>query len=213
MFPRRSGISGHPGSGAGAHGRWDSALLHSRALGSCCAKTCQGTRHVSCQRVANSCWPQCATHLRRLAHRTSSTHPLSCVRRDREVVLAAVKKRGSALQYASAGLRADREVVMTALRTGPGRKYRDNFCQVYFQYASPTLRADIDFVRPAVLLYGAYAALQHVSAELQVDTRLDFLRRQWRLHPSSREWDHPAVKVYGTCLVQKRRAPAASRRA
>ena len=101
VFPRRSGISGHPGSGAGAHGRWDSALLHSRALGSCCAKTCQGTRHVSCQRVANSCWPQCATHLRRLAHRTSSTHPLSCVRRDREVVLAAVKKRGSALQYAS----------------------------------------------------------------------------------------------------------------
>ena len=135
------------------------------------------------------------------------------LRADREVVLAAVKKRGSALQYASAGLRADREVVMTALRTGPGRKYRDNFCQVYFQYASPTLRADIDFVRPAVLLYGAYAALQHVSAELQVDTRLDFLRRQWRLHPSSREWDHPAVKVYGTCLVQKRRAPAASRRA
>ena len=31
---------------------------------------------------------------------------------------------------------------------------------------------------PAVVLCGAYAALQHVSAELQVDTRLDFLRRR-----------------------------------
>ena len=112
-------------------------------------------------------------------------HASTELRADREVVLAAVKKRGSALQYASAGLRADREVVMTALRTGPGRKYREK--GIYFQYASPTLRADIDFVRPAVLLYGAYAALQHVSAELQVDTRLDFLRRQWRLHRSSRE--------------------------
>ena len=48
----------------------------------------------------------------------------------------------------------------------------------YFKYASPTLKADIDLVLPAVVLCGAYAALQHVSAELQVDTRLDFLRRR-----------------------------------
>ena len=47
---------------------------------------------------------------------------------------------------------------MTALRTGPGRKYREK--GIYFQYASPTLRADIYFVRPAVIMSGAYDALR-----------------------------------------------------
>ena len=135
-------------------------------------------------------------------HRTSSTpssylkHASAELRADREVVMAAVRKRGSALQYASAGLQADREVVMAAFRTRPGRLYRDK--GDYFKYASPTLQADIDFVRAAVKLCGAYAALQHVSAELQVDPALDSLRRQWHLHPSKRQW-------WGefTCLVSR----------
>ena len=135
-------------------------------------------------------------------HRTSSTpssylkHASTELRADREVVMAAVKRRGSALQYASAGLQADREVVMAAFRTRPGRLYRDK--GDYFQYASPTLKADIDFVRAAVILCGAYAALQHVSAELQVDPALDFLRSQWQLRPSNRQWRGDV-----TCLVPR----------
>lgn len=59
---------------------------------------------------------------------------------DREVVLIAVAKWGSALQHASEPLRADREIVLTACRAEPSA----------FEYASLELRSDRDFVQEAM---------------------------------------------------------------
>merc|ERR1719313_3044121 len=61
-------------------------------------------------------------------------------RDDKEVVLAALGRSGSALQYASEELRGDREVVLGAVSAyGPA-----------LAYASDTCRADPDIVRAAV---------------------------------------------------------------
>ena len=59
------------------------------------------------------------------------------LRADREVVLAAVAKRGGAIEYASEELRADRGVVLTAVeQCGPS--------VLRLKYASEELRRDLD---------------------------------------------------------------------
>ena len=142
-------------------------------------------------------------------HASSLQYASVALRADREVVLAAVRKGGYALQYASAAVRADREVVYTAMRQHD-IKYRENGELIYdpnrtdawwtatdhrgwprihgrnhwdirggyFKYASPTLHADLDFVFAAVMLCNAYAALRHVSVELQMHPALDYLRER-----------------------------------
>ena len=55
---------------------------------------------------------------------------------EREVVLAAVQRDGYALVYASAELRADRKVVLAALRRSPHG-------YALIGYASPELRAEL----------------------------------------------------------------------
>jgi hypothetical protein len=62
------------------------------------------------------------------------------LRADREIVLAAVQENGYALEYASADLRADREIVLAAVQ-------QDGYV---LQYVSDDLRADRDIVLAAV---------------------------------------------------------------
>ena len=72
---------------------------------------------------------------------------------DRGLVLAAVRKDGRALQYASAELQADRELVLAAVRNGRALKY-----------ASAELQAD----REVLLLLG-FQALFYAPAELRAE--------------------------------------------
>eukprot|EP00964_Phaeocystis_antarctica_P046111 scaffold26588_cov69-Phaeocystis_antarctica.AAC.2 len=123
--------------------------------------------------------------------RASMLGPLSSViwttelRSDRDDVMAAVFIGGYALKYASAELQADRYIVWAATcisqcgwagpweRVGKGRG-------VYFKYASPELRANRSFVLAAAQVEGSIAALQYVSAKLQVDPAINHLREKWR---------------------------------
>merc|ERR1711935_230524 len=75
-----------------------------------------------------------------------------------EVVLAAVQQDGDALYYASAELKADREVVLAALVQQDG----DALC-----YVPAELKADREFVL-AVVQQDGYA-LEYASAELKAD--------------------------------------------
>lgn len=77
------------------------------------------------------------------------------LRADREVVLQAVRQNGKALQYASEELKNDREVVLQAI-TQNGKA---------LQYASPELQDDEEVVLQAVAQNGE--ALQYASPEKQ----------------------------------------------
>ena len=79
------------------------------------------------------------------------------LRADRQVVLAAVKQFGNALEYASKELRADREIVLAAVK-------RNGWA---LRFASKELRADRQFVLAAVKAGGD--ALQFASVELRAD--------------------------------------------
>ena len=76
------------------------------------------------------------------------------VRADRPLVLVALRRNGLALQYASAGLRADRQVVLVALDQN-GRA---------LQYATDALRGAPDIVEAAITQTGS--ALQYASIEV-----------------------------------------------
>ena len=79
------------------------------------------------------------------------------LRAERQVVLAAVKQFGNALEYASKELRADREIVLAAVK-------RNGWA---LRFASKELRADRQFVLAAVKAGGD--ALQFASVELRAD--------------------------------------------
>ena len=82
------------------------------------------------------------------------------LRADREVVLAAVKKQGMALEYAAEPLRSDREVVLAAVKKTGGA----------LRYACPELRDDREVVLAAVRQRGN--ALHWASARLRGDMDL-----------------------------------------
>jgi len=73
---------------------------------------------------------------------------------DREIVMEAVKQNGRALQYASAELQGDREIVMEAVK-------QNGFA---LQYASAELKGDREIVMEAVAQDPK--ALQYASDEL-----------------------------------------------
>ena len=79
------------------------------------------------------------------------------LRADKEVVLAAVKNSGAQLKYASPELRADKEVVLAAV----------NNTGYALQFASPELRADKEVVLAAV--ENKDFAIQFASDELKRD--------------------------------------------
>ena len=117
------------------------------------------------------------------------------LRADREVVMAAVKKGGHALEYASAELRADAYVVLAAMQMNEPvwwDQYRGIDNGVHFKHAPDWLRADRAFVLAVVKQWadvqqsGACAALQHVPAELQADSRVLWLVKLSRTHPLER---------------------------
>ena len=76
---------------------------------------------------------------------------------DKEVVLAAVKKHGYALEYASDELKADKEVVLAAVKNHGSS----------LKYASDELKADKEVILTAVKNYGY--ALEYASDELKAD--------------------------------------------
>ena len=80
--------------------------------------------------------------------------------KSREEMLEAVKKDGSALEYADETLKADREVVLEAVRNDGGS----------LEFASHTLKADREIVLEAVKSYGR--ALQYASDTLKADREL-----------------------------------------
>ncbi|CAK0793834.1 unnamed protein product [Prorocentrum cordatum] len=106
----------------------------------------------------------------------------AAARGDRELVLAAVARCGSALERATEALRADAEVVRAAVRCDPGAlrfaasELQDDRGVVLeavrrsghvLRHASPRLRADAEVVLAAVA--NSWRALEHASAELRGD--------------------------------------------
>lgn len=79
------------------------------------------------------------------------------VRADRDVVLAAVREYGGALEHASINLKMDREIVMAAVSRGGDS----------LEYASAGLAADRDIVLAAVGNFGS--ALEFASVEMRRD--------------------------------------------
>ncbi len=79
---------------------------------------------------------------------------------DREIVMEAVKQCGCALHYASAQLQGDREIVMEAVKQ---RWWA-------LEYASTELKGDREIVIEAVKLSGN--ALEYASAKLQGDREI-----------------------------------------
>ena len=88
---------------------------------------------------------------------------------DKQAVLAAVRLRGYALQYASVAMKADKEVIMEAVTT----------CGLALQWASVALKADKEVVRVAILGQTPYA-LEYASVELQNDASLKRFPRIYR---------------------------------
>eukprot|EP00964_Phaeocystis_antarctica_P152590 scaffold120554_cov30-Phaeocystis_antarctica.AAC.1 len=82
------------------------------------------------------------------------------LRADRNVVLAAVRQAGGlAIAYASPGLQADREIVLEAVRQNGDA----------LRYASAELWADREGVLEAVRQNGDHDALRYASTELRAD--------------------------------------------
>ncbi len=84
---------------------------------------------------------------------------------DQEIVLAAVKQNGSALQYASKELRHVPEIVMAAVK--------QNGCAL--QYASEELRHNLNIVKAAVQQDGC--ALKYASDAIRKDRETPILSR------------------------------------
>lgn len=82
------------------------------------------------------------------------------LRDDREIVLRAVSRNGFELKFASAALQDDREIVLRAV----------NQYGIALIYASATLQADREIVRVAVIQNGY--ALGYVSADLRNDREI-----------------------------------------
>ena len=82
------------------------------------------------------------------------------LKKDREFMLEAVKRDGNTLEYASKELRNDRDIVLIAVKRGRSA----------LQYASNELRNDRDIVLEAVKRDGA--ALKFASEELKNDRRI-----------------------------------------
>ena len=79
---------------------------------------------------------------------------------DREIVLAAVSRNGWALQYATEELKGDREIVLAAVS-------RNGWA---LQYATEELKGDREIVLAAVSEYGQ--ALQYATNELRADEEM-----------------------------------------
>jgi len=82
------------------------------------------------------------------------------VRKDRDVLLAAVECNGRALQYATEDMRSDREVVLAAVR-------QDGYA---LRFAAPPLRNDYEVVEEAIKQNGL--ALSFAAADMQKERRI-----------------------------------------
>lgn len=76
---------------------------------------------------------------------------------DRDIVLAAVKQNGRALKYASPAMQNDKEVVEAAVLSGG------------FEYASPELKRDAEFILKMLNKKKSHGTLQSVDAALKND--------------------------------------------
>ncbi len=76
---------------------------------------------------------------------------------DRDVMLAAVKRDGMKLEYASDDLKRDRKVVLAAVRSDGGA----------LKHAAAELQADMEVVLAAIEDGGFYRAMPHVDAALR----------------------------------------------
>ena len=142
---------------------------------------------------------------------------------DREVVLAAVKKEGDALEWASETLQADRDVVMAAVKQN-GMALRDVSYKlranrdvvlaavkkndVAMTYADVRLRSDRDFMLAAVTQHGI--ALYWASPTIQADREVVMIavkQNGWALGSASdklkgdRDVVLAAVKQDGRALL------------
>lgn len=107
------------------------------------------------------------------------------LRDDYDVVMAAVSQKGSLLEYASKRLLGDKEVVMAALDSGDcnnllgyvSEELRNDKEVVFtaivngwhfdFRYASPSLKADREFVLSIIEVLGEYDLVKFISPLLQ----------------------------------------------
>ena len=97
------------------------------------------------------------------------------IRADKDVVLAAVRRNGWSLEYASEELKADKDVVLVATINNSWS----------LTYASPALRADKEFVIELVKRAGE-CALRYVDEALQNDA--DVLEVAKRYVPLDEDW-------------------------
>lgn len=122
--------------------------------------------------------------LREIKQKSSLVNFSEELRNDKEVVLEAVKQRGSNLFYASDDLKNDHEVVTEAVKQNPNALYYAsqelrNDRQIVleaikidtnsFARASEKLRADKEFVLEAIRQSQNCDVLQHVSKKIKND--------------------------------------------
>ena len=110
------------------------------------------------------------------------------LRSDREVVMAAVKNYGEALKYASAELRADREVATVAV----AQDYRA------LMLVSDELQGDRELILLAVAKNDR--ALEYASEELQADPFFVWLKARTR---KQRLWTVLSLRFYVVLFITK----------
>ena len=139
--------------------------------------------------VAGSPWTNHSFVLAAVAKYGSALqHASAELRANKEVVMAAVEQDHYALQWASAELQADRGVVMVAVKED-GESLR---------HASAEVQADREVVMAAVAQNGD--ALEHASAELWNDPFFVWLKARERLQ---KLWTVLTVRFYVVLFVKK----------
>ena len=90
-------------------------------------------------------------------HGSALEHTTKELKSDREIVLAAVLNYGRALKYAADELKFDREIVLAAITSKDSVRA--------FEYAADNMKSDFEIVLAAVSNYGS--ALEHTTNELK----------------------------------------------
>ena len=84
--------------------------------------------------------------------------------KDKEIVLASVKKEGWALEYADEIFKKDKQIVLVAVKSNNGNPHNSGA----LKYAHESLRKDKDVVLEAVKSFGW--ALRYVDPKLKKDS-------------------------------------------
>ena len=118
----------------------------------------------------------------------------SRLKKERDVVLAAVKRDGAALQYADDSLKGDKEIVLTALKQV---KAAEKFTVDVLEFAESSLKKDRGFIYQAVKEDGL--SLKYAAPTLKKDRRI--VLAAVRENGYALEYADPALKKEKTIVL------------